>query len=115
MLGQRELAPVVAAIHAADLRDGDVAFVGEDDGVVGDVFEERRGRFPGGAARQVARVVLDPVADARGLQHLEVEIRALFQPLRLQQLALADQLLQPLGSSALMPLIACCIVGRGVT
>jgi hypothetical protein len=115
VLGQRELAPVVAAIHAADLRDGDVAFVGEDDGVVGDVFEERRGRFAGRAAGQVARVVLDPVADAGGLQHLEVEIRALFQPLRLQQFALADQLLQPLGSSALMPFIACCSVGRGVT
>jgi hypothetical protein len=115
VLGQRELAPVVAAIHAADLRDGDVAFVGEDDGVVGDVFEQRRGRLARRAAGEVARIVLDPVADAGGLQHLEVEIRALLQPLRLQQLALADQLVEPLAQLRLMPLIACCIVGRGVT
>jgi hypothetical protein len=72
-----------------------VAFVGEDDGVVGDVFEQGRRRLAGRAAGEVARVVLDPVADAGGLQHLEIEIRALFQPLRLQQFALADQLLEP--------------------
>ena len=30
MLGQGELAPVVALVHRADLRDRDVAFVGED-------------------------------------------------------------------------------------
>jgi hypothetical protein len=115
VFGQRELAPVVAAIHAADLRDGDVAFVGEDDGVVGDVFEQRRGRFTGRAAGEVARVVLDPVADAGGLQHLEIEIRPLLQPLRLQQLALVDSCSSRWRSSALMPFTACCIVGRGVT
>ena len=30
----------VAAVHAADLRHGDVAFVDEDQRVVGDVFEQ---------------------------------------------------------------------------
>ncbi len=95
VLGQGELAPVVAAVHAADLRHRDVAFVGEDDGIVGDEFEQRRRRLAGGAAGEVARIVLDPVADAGGLQHLQIEVGALFQPLRLQQLALADELVEP--------------------
>jgi hypothetical protein len=64
MLGQCHLAPEVALVHAADLRDRDVGFVGEDDGVVGNEFEQRGGRLARGAARQVARIVLDPVADA---------------------------------------------------
>ena len=49
-----------------------------------------------GAARQVARIVLDPAAYARRLEHLEVEVRALFKPLRFAQLALVVELLEPL-------------------
>ena len=45
VLGQRELAPVVAFVHAADLRDADVGLVSEDDGVIGDELEECRGRL----------------------------------------------------------------------
>ena len=93
-LGQRELAPEVAAIHAADLRHADVAFVGKDDGVVGDELEQRRRRLARRTPGQVAAVVLDAVADARGLEHLDVEVRPLFQPLGFQQLALVGQLLQ---------------------
>ena len=116
MFGQRELAPVVALVHAADLRDRDVGFVGEDNGIVGDEFEQRGRRLARRAAGQVARIVLDPVADAGRLQHFEIEVGALFQPLRLQQLAFVDQLVQAHGAArSLMPLIACCIVGRGVT
>ena len=47
VLRQRRLAPEVAAIHAADLRDGDVALVDEDQRIVGDVFEQRRRRIAG--------------------------------------------------------------------
>jgi hypothetical protein len=46
VFGQRELAPEVAAVHAADLGHRDVGFVGENNGVVGDEFEERRRRLP---------------------------------------------------------------------
>ncbi len=71
-----------------------MGFVGEDDGVVGDEFEQRGGRLAGGAAGEVARIVLDPVADAGGLEHLEVEIGALFQPLGFEQFAFVDQLVE---------------------
>ena len=44
------------------------------------------------------------------------KLRALLEPLRLEQLALGDELVEALArSSARMSLIACCSVGRGVT
>ena len=74
----------------------DVALVGEDDGVVGDVLEEGGGRLAGLAAGEVARVVLDAVAGAGRLEHLEVELGALLEALRLEQLALGDELVEAL-------------------
>ena len=96
VLGQRRLAPVVAAEHAADLRHGDVALVDEHERVVGQVLEQRRRRLAGLAARQIARVVLDAGAGAGRLHHLHVEDGALLEPLRLQQLAGGVQLVEPL-------------------
>ena len=95
---------------------GDVALVGEDEGVVGQVLEQGRRRLAGLAAGEVARVVLDAVAGARGLDHLEVE-GACAAP------GAAPRAAGPCGSaratrrcsSSLMPLTACCRVGRGVT
>ena len=49
------------------------------------------GGSPGSSPRQVARVVLDAVAVARLAQHLEVEHRALVEPLRLEELPLRLQ------------------------
>ena len=92
-----------------------MAFVGEDDGVVGNVLEQGRGGSPGCAAGQVAGIVLDAVAGAGGLQHLEVEPGALLEPLGLDQLALGDELLEPDASSSRIDLIAWVRVGRGVT
>ncbi len=85
VFGERRLAAEVAAIHAADLRHGDVALVGEDEGVVGQVLEEGRRRLARPAPGEVARIVLDAGAGAGGLHHLEVEHAALLEPLGLQQ------------------------------
>ena len=87
VLGQRRLAPVVAAEHAADLRHGDVALVDEHQRVVGQVLEQRRRRLARLAAREIARVVLDAGAGAGRLHHLHVEDGALLEALRLQQAA----------------------------
>ena len=92
VFGQRGLALVVAAEHAADLRHGHVALVDEHQGVVGQVFEQGRRRLAGFAPGEVARIVLDAGAGAGGLDHLEVEQRALLEPLRLQQAPRAMQL-----------------------
>ena len=72
-----------------------MALVAEHQRVVGQVFEQGRRRLAGPAAGEIARIVLDAGAGAGRLQHLEVEQRALFEPLRLQQPALADELVEP--------------------
>ena len=89
VLHERRLALPVAVVHAAHLGDALVALVDDDERVLGQVVEQRGRRLPGRAAREVARVVLDAVAVADLAQHLQVEHRALVEPLRLQQLALA--------------------------
>ena len=62
-----------------------MALVDEDQGVVGNIFEQGRRRLAWPAAGEVARIVLDAGAGAGGFQHLEVEAGALLQPLRFQQ------------------------------
>ena len=99
VFGQRRLAAEVAAIHAADLRHGDVAFVDEDQRIVGHVFEQGRRRIARRAAGEVARIVLDAGAGAGGLQHLQVEAGALLQPLRLQQSPSLFKLLQAVAAT----------------
>ena len=94
MFGQCEFAPVVAFIHTADLGDRDVGFVREDDGVVGDEFEQGRGWFARCAACEVARVVFDAVAHPRRLEHFEIEVGALFEPLRFEQFAFVHELVE---------------------
>src|SRR5262245_52928622 len=91
VLDQRLLARAVAAVHAAELRDRDVALVHDEQGVARQIVEERRWRLTLLAAREVTRVVLDAGAVAELVDHLDVEERALFEPLRLEQLARGAQ------------------------
>jgi hypothetical protein len=94
IFGQRDLAAVVAARHRADLGHGLVAFVHEQQRVVGQIFEQRAAARRAGGRR--GSVVLDARARAGGGDHLKVEVGALLKALRFQQLALGVQLLQPL-------------------
>ena len=87
VFAERGFAREVAAIHAADLRNGDVAFVGEDEGVVGEIFEHGRRRLAGFAAGEVAAVILDAGAGAGGEHHLHVEVDALLEALGFEQFA----------------------------
>ena len=95
VVAERDLARAVALEHRADLGDRHVAFVDDEQGVFGQVFEQGRGRLAGRAAGQVAAVVLDPGADTGRLHHLQIESAALLQALGFEQLALALQLLEP--------------------
>ena len=94
IFGERRLAPEVALIHGAQLRNGDVGFVDEDDGFVGQIFEQGRRRLAGAAPREPARIILDAGAGAGRLDHFEIEHRALFQALRFEKLALAAELIE---------------------
>ena len=80
--------------HAADLRDRHVAFIDDEQRVLRQVLKQRGRRFAGHTAGQVPRVVLDRLAAARRLHHLDVERAALLQALGLEQLALLGELLQ---------------------
>ncbi len=87
---------MVAARHRADLRHRLVAFVDEQQRIVGEIFEQGRRRLAGQAAGQEAAVILDPGAAAGGGDHLQIEMGPLLQPLRLQQPSFRLQFLQPL-------------------
>ena len=96
VLDEVRLARAVAVGHRPQLRERDVALVDHEQEVLREVVEQRRRRLPGRAAREVARVVLDPRAEADLADHLQVEARALLQALGLEQLLLAAQPGQPL-------------------
>ena len=116
ILRQRDLAAMVAPRHAADLRDGLVALVDEQQRVLGEIFEQRRRRLAGQTAGEEARVVLDAGAGAGRRDHLEIEVGALLDPLRLDQLApRRTSSFSRSASSCLMASVACLSVGPGVT
>ena len=94
---QRLLAGAVAVVHPADLRQGDVGLVDHHQELRREVVEQAGRALARGAAAQVARVVLDPGAGADLEQHVDVEVGARLEALRLEQLARLAQLLQPLG------------------
>ena len=85
------LARCVAFVHAADLGDGNVAFVNEHDGVVGQVVHQRGRRFAFFFAREVAGVVFDAFAEAHFVEHFEVEAGALFDALLLDRTLFAGE------------------------
>ncbi len=95
MLDQGQLARAVALVHPADLRHGLVRLVDEADEVVGEVVDQAVRAVAGAAPVEDLRVVLDAVAEAELAHHLEVELRALAQAVRLEQLAVGLELLRP--------------------
>ncbi len=81
----------------ADLRQRDVRLVDDDEEILGEIVEQARRPLARLPAREVARVVLDAGAGADLEHHLDVEVRARLEALRLEQLARAAQERQPLG------------------
>jgi hypothetical protein len=69
-----------------------VRLVDEHDEVLGEEVEQAERPRAGRAAVEDPRVVLDPVAEAELAQHLHVELSALAQPVRLEQLPLVLEL-----------------------
>ena len=97
VLDQRLFARAVAVPHAVQLRDGLVRLVDKNQEVAGNVVEQRGRRLAGQSAGKVPRVVLDAVAVAHLLDHLQVEARALVNALRLDDAALLFQFALPPG------------------
>ena len=95
VLHQRGLAGAVAVEHAAELSDQHVTLVQEHQRVARQVIHQRGWRVSRPCAGKVTGVVLDALAVAHLLQHLQIEPGALLQALRLHQLAGLDELVQP--------------------
>src|SRR6185437_12877069 len=91
------LARAIAVPHAVELRDGDVRLVDEEEVVAGEVVEQGGRGLAGEAAGEVAGGVFNAVAVADGLNHLEVEARALVDALGFDGAAFALELRLPLG------------------
>ena len=89
------LAALVAVPHAVHLRNGGVALVDKEEEIAREIVEQRGRSLAGQAAREVARVVLDAVAVAHGLDHFEIEAGALVNALRLDHAALGFKLGNP--------------------
>src|SRR5690606_20306506 len=79
---------------AAELRNRDVAFVDEEQRVVGQVVEQAGRRLTGATAGQIPRVVLDAGAVTDLHDHFHVEARALLEALRLDELVRLAQTLE---------------------
>ena len=72
-----------------------MAFIGEDNRIVWYEFKQCGGWFTRRAAGEIARIIFNPAAYACRFKHFQIEICALFQPLRFEQFALTHQLIKP--------------------
>ena len=70
-------------------------FVDDHQSVARQIIEQRRRRLARFLAGQMPRIIFDAATEAHLLHHLQVEHRALMQPLRFEQLAFIDQLWLP--------------------
>ncbi len=93
VVDERLLARAVALVHPADLRHCLVRLVDEDDEVLLEVIEQRERMGARPTALEDARVVLDPVAEAELLHHLEVVFGALPDAMRLEHPSLSLEVL----------------------
>ncbi len=89
MLDEVDLAAVVALVLSVELGHRLMGLVEHDEEVVGEEVEQRAGGLARAPAVDGGAVVLDAVAEADLLHHLEVVLGAHAQPLGLEQLALA--------------------------
>lgn len=102
----RFFAVIVTPKHAADLRNGDVAFVNENQGIGRQVFKQGRRRFARFAAGQITGVVFNAFTMAGGFEHFQVETGALFDTLGFQQFVVILKFSTVSASSLRMPVIA---------
>src|SRR3989442_12394032 len=92
IVDQRLFAGAVSFEHSRKLWERLVRLVDDAEVVVGKVVEQARGALAGSAPGQGSRIVLNSGAATDFEQHVDVEIGARLQALRLEQLVLGPQL-----------------------
>ena len=73
-----------------------MAFIHDQQPIIGEIINQTFGGRARLSARQMSGVVLNPIAVPDLVEHLQVVLGALLQPLRFQQFAFAVQKLKPL-------------------
>ena len=71
-----------------------MTLIDDDEGVLGKILHQCGRGLPRPPPRQVARIILDPLAVTHLLHHLDIEQRALLQPLGLEELVFRMQLIE---------------------
>ena len=92
ILHQRFFTGKIAAVHGADLGQGDMALVHEEQKILREIIQQGGRHTARRTARQHRRIVLDALAHADLGQHLDVVIRPLLDALGLDELALGSEL-----------------------
>ena len=96
ILHQRGLAAAVATEHGTYLRHRHMALVHHQQEIVGEIVNQAEGAAAGGTSVEVTTIVLDARAVTQLLNHLHVIVHTLLQPLGLQVLVDAVQVVTPL-------------------
>src|SRR5262249_47017269 len=96
VLDQRLFARAIAAVHRAELRNGLVRLVEDQQKVVREVIDQRRRGLAGLASRKMPRVIFDALYEPQLLEHLEVVHGALLDALFLEKAALLIEVVEPL-------------------
>ena len=96
VLHQGALTGHIALIHGTNLRDRHVRLVNNQQEIIREIIQQTVRGATGGTTVNVARVVLNAVAEAHLLHHFQVVGGAHAQTLRLQQFALGFEGLQAL-------------------
>ena len=77
---------MIAVIHPADLRHGNMAFIDKKQRVFRQILKQGRRRLARLRPGKIARIVFDALAASGFHQHFQIVIGTLLQPLRLDQL-----------------------------
>ncbi len=85
VLDQDRLARAVAGVHPAELRDGGVRFVHDQQIIARKEIQQCAGARSGRAAREVSRIIFDAGAKTHFLHHFQIVFRAHLDALGLEQ------------------------------
>ena len=95
VIHQRFLPGPVAPVHGPDLGQRHMALVHEEQKILGKIVQQRHGRAARRPVGNDPGVVLDPGAVAQLLHHLDIVVRALLDPLGLDELVVCFKIFYP--------------------
>ncbi len=85
VLHQCPFSGVIPLIHPADLWNGRVRLIDDQQKILREIIQQCGRRLTRPPPAEMTRVIFDPVAVTHGSDHLQIELGALLKPLSLQQ------------------------------